>query len=254
MVHTYDRLFKCEVRRGVPAWKAFVAPFGLIVAGCSGSNNAASYYSGTPATLLATPAQYAFSLDNNTPEPVSVTRSAGTFSSLGLSVADPTIVGVTVPALSGATATFSVIPIAHGATTITATDSTGSSSSVNIATASCGRPPSLVAAQQAYPASGATGVPTSIGILYFVAYFSNGVGVSGHLHLIVGTHGTLEGGPLDVATLPPGTVLPTPIPLPNVSDTIVSATIPALASGQQYQTQLYNDTCQPAVLAGTFST
>lgn len=234
--------------------KTFFAVCGLMVAGCSGGNSAPSYYSGTPATLLAKPAQYTFSLDNNTPETVSVTRAAGTFSSLGLSVADPTIAGVTMPTLSGATATFSVIPIAHGATTVTATDGTGSSTSVSIATASCGRRASLVAAQQAFPASGATGVSTSIGTLYFVAYFLNGVGLSGRLHLTVGTHGTLEGGPLVAATLPPGAVLPTPIPLPNVSDTIVSATVPALAVGQQYQTELYNDTCQSAVLAGKFST
>lgn len=240
----------------VSAQKTLIVVCGLVLAGCSGGNSSPSPQPTTPqvVTLSASPATYTFPLDNNTPEPVSVTRSNGTFTSLALGVADPTVVGVTAPALNGTSATFSVIPIAHGATTVTATDSTGASTSVSVTTASCGRPSSLVAAQQVVPAAGATGVSASIGTLYFVAYSLNGLGAAGNLHLIVGAHGTLEGGPLVAATLPPGTVLPTPIPLPGATGTIVSATVPALVPGQQYQTQLYNDTCQPAVLAGTFST
>jgi hypothetical protein len=157
--------------------------------------------------------------------------------------------------LTAAGATFSVIPIAHGATTITATDSTGASALVSVTSALCGRPPSMLAAQQVVPASGATGVSPSIGRVYFVAYFVTGVGVSGNLHMSVGAHGTLEGGPLVAAALPPGTVLPTPPLLPGpITSMTVSATVPTLAAGQQYQTQLYNDTCEGAVLAGTFST
>jgi hypothetical protein len=232
----------------VSAQKTLILVCGLVLAGCSGGNSSPSPQQ--VVTLSASPATYTFPLDDNTPEPVSVTRSNGTFTSLALGVADPTVVGVTAPALNGASATFSVIPIAHGATTVTATDSTGAATSVSVTTASCGRPASLVAAQQVVPTAGATGVSASIGTLYFVAYG----GGTGNLHLIVGAHGTLEGGPFVAATLPPGTVLPPPIPLPGVTDTIVSATVPALVPGQQYQTQLYNDTCQPAVLAGTFST
>ncbi|MGH7707446.1 MAG: hypothetical protein ACREM6_05900 [Vulcanimicrobiaceae bacterium] len=162
--------------------------------------------------------------------------------------------GVTSASLAGATATFSVIPVARGATTITATDSSGAATSVSVATASCGRPPSLLAAQQVVPSPSATGVSTSIGTLYFVAYFLVGTSVSSNLHLTVGAHGTLEGGPLVEATLPPGIIPPTPIPLPNATDTIVSAMVPTLAAGQQYQTELYNDSCQPRVLGGAFST
>jgi len=205
-------------------------------------------------TISATPAAFTFALDNNTPASIHVTRSSGSFSSLALGVADPTIVGFTAPSLSGGTAIFTIIPIAHGSTTVTATDSTGANAPVSVTTATCGRPPSLLGAQQVVPAAGATGVSPSIGTLYFVAYFLTGVGVSGNLHVAVGAHSTLEGGALVAATLPPGTTLPTPLPISGATGTIVSATIPALTTGQTYTTQLYNDTCQPAVLAGTFST
>ena len=110
------------------------------------------------------------------------------------------------------------------------------------------------AAQQIFPASGAVGTSRSVAAVYFVAYFLTGAGVSGSLHVAVGAHGTLEGGPLVAASPPPGTVLPTPIPLPDATDIVVSATVPMLAAGQTYQTQLYNDTCQAPVVAGTFST
>ena len=90
--------------------------------------------------------------------------------------------------------------------------------------------------------------------MYFVAYFLSGVGVSGNLHMAVGAHSTLEGGALVAATLPLGTMLPTPLPIPGATGVVVSAPVPTLPAGQSYTTQLYNDTCQPAVSAGTFST
>ena len=225
------------------------------LAGCGGGGSSAAPPPMQVVTLSATPTTFTFPLNDNTPEPVSVVRSAGAFASLGLSVGDPTVVGVTAPDLTGGSATFTIIPIARGTTTITATDSTGASTSVSVATALCGRPPSFLAAQQVVPASGATGVAPSIGRLYFVVYVPTGAGVSGNLHMSVGAHGTLEGGPIAASTLPPGTILPTPPPLPGPYTTAtVSATVPTLAAGQQYQTQLYSDTCQGAVVAGTFST
>jgi hypothetical protein len=112
----------------------------------------------------------------------------------------------------------------------------------------------MLAAQQLVPASGTINVSSSIGTLFFLAYFQNGVALSGNLHLIVGKHGTLEGGPLVAATAPPGTVFPTPIPIPNTTEVVVRASVPALAPAHQYRTEVYNDTCQPAVFAGAFST
>ncbi len=236
------------------ARSVFVGLLLTAFAGCGGGGSSA-----TPTmqsvTLSANPAAFTFPLNDNTPEPVSVTRSAGPFSSLALSIGDPTVVGVSGPNLTAGSATFTIIPIAHGATTITATDSTGASTSISVMTATCGRPPSILAAQQVVPAAGATGVATSIGRLYFVAYFETGAAVSGNLHLSVGAHASLEGGPIVAAALAPGTVVPSPPPLPGpVTSATVSATVPALAGGQQYRTQLYNDPCQGAVVAGTFST
>jgi hypothetical protein len=242
----------------VRAWQLLGVLTGLALAGCGG------YYpdrgvvgpmpSPSPVTLSATPSTYAFALDHNAPQLVNVTRSSGTFASLLLSVADPTIIGVTTPTLSGTSASFSIIPIAHGSTTVRLTDQTGAMTAVHVNTASCGRPASMLAAQQLVPASGATNVSSSIGTLYFLAYFQNGAALSGNLHVIAGNHRTLEGGPLVAATAPPGTIFPTPIPIPNTTDVVVSASVPALAPAQRYRTEVYNDTCQPAVLAGAFST
>jgi hypothetical protein len=232
--------------------------FALIPAACGSSANycrSCVSYPGAGAVLSATPSAYTFPLDDNTPEPIIVTRSSGSFASLTLSVADPTIVGVTTPTLGGATAKFSILPIARGSTVVTATDASSVSTTVHVTTALCGRPASLLAAQQVLPPSGASGVSPSIGTLYFVAYFPIGTSgiVPGNLHLIAGQHGTLEGSAYAAALLPPGSALPTPIPIP-ASSAIVSATVPMLAPGQTYQTQLFSDTCQPAVLAGSFST
>jgi hypothetical protein len=137
---------------------------------------------------------------------------------------------------------------------VTAADPSGASTFVNVTSAACSTSPTLVAAQQFSPASGAFGVPAGVGTIYFVVYFSNGTTPGGNLHLVVQPHGTLEGGPLVSATMPPGTTLPTPIPLPNATGVVMSATVPALATGQQFETILYNSTCQPAVIGGSFST
>jgi hypothetical protein len=237
------------------AQKVLVAACAAALVGCSvGSNSPPA-----PAKVMlsAMPPTYTFPLDNPEPPlPITVTRSAGSFSSLTLSVGNPTLYGVTPPRLTGNKATFSIIPIASesNSTLVTATDQADASTSVSVSTTVCTRPPSLLAAQQVIPASGATGVSPSTETMYFVAYFSTGVGLSGNLHFAVGAHGTLEGGPLVAATLPPGTVLPTPIPLPDATDVIVSVNTPELTAGQTYQTQLYNDFCQAPVVAGTFST
>lgn len=236
--------------------KALYTICGIVLAGCGEGNGSPAPPTKT-VTLNASPTSYALTLFDSAPQPVTITRSYGSFTSLGLSVSDPTSLGVTVPVLSGSTARFGIIPIANTALgkTVTATDSTGATTSVSVTSGVCGRPAGLVAAQQVIPSSGATGVNASIGQLFFVAYFSGFNPVpSGNLHLIVGAQNTLEGGSLVPATVPPGTALPTPIPLPNATSIIVSATLPALTAGQKYQTELYNDPCQFPVLAGTFST
>lgn len=226
----------------------------LVTASCGGYNSAGGTTPPSKATLSATPAAFTFILDQNAPQRVDIMRSTGAFTSLQIVIGDPSVAGVTTPSLNGASATFSVIPIAHGSTSVQVTDQTGATTGLNVTTASCGRPASLLAAQQLVPSPDAKHIPTSIGTIYLLAYFQNGSTLSGSLHLIVGQHGSLEGGPLVAATAPPGTVLPTPIPIPNSTQIVVSATVPTLTTAQQYETQVYNDTCQPAVLSGTFTT
>lgn len=226
----------------------------LLLGGCGGGSTSTPQPGAPAVTLSANPSSYTFSLNETAPVPVTISRSVATFASLGLAVGDPTQIGVTIPVLGGATATFSVIPVANGSTTVTATDGSGVSTTVGVASALCGRPSSIAAFQLLIPTSGASGVSTSIGTMYFYVYFASPTPQSGSLHLIVGQHGTLEGGTYAPATLPPGTVLPTPPPIPYMSSEIVAAAVPRLVAGQQYKTELYNDPCQPADVAGTFST
>ncbi len=90
------------------ARKTLVALVVVALAGCGGGGSSGGSSPAAPAqpvTLSATPATFTFPLDDNTPEPISVARSAGTFASLGLSVGDPTVVGVTAPVLTGVSVT-----------------------------------------------------------------------------------------------------------------------------------------------------
>lgn len=233
----------------------------LFAAGCSSGSDSPSP-SPTPAPLLvANPTNITFASSDfiSSPQPVTITSAGGFGSGLNVSVGDPTQFGASLALpTQSTTASLSIFPISSGfmggTSSVSLGDSFGSIATVSVTQGACGRPASLLAAQQAVPANAATGVSTAVGKLYFVAYYYNGTPISGRLHLAVGAHGTLEGGPLVAATLPPGTALPTPIPLLDASDTIVSATVPTLLPGQQYRTQLYNDTCQPPLIGGSFST
>ncbi len=238
-----------------------VAVASLFVAACSSGSGTPSPSPTAAPPLVANPTSVSFSIadDIGSPQAVDITSAAGFGSGLTVSVGDPTQLGAAVALPNQPTmATLSIYPISSGlsggSSGVSLGDSLGGTAMISVTQEACGRPASLVDAQQAYPANASTGVSTNVGKLYFVAYFYHGAPTSGRLHLTVGSHGTLEGGPLVAATLPPGTLLPTPIPLPDTSDTIVSATVPTLLPGQQYRTQLYNDTCQSPIIAGSFST
>ena len=95
-------------------------------------------------------------------------------------------------------------------------------------------------------------MPTNLGTLCF-AVFSHVAPISTKVHLsVAATNATLEGGTLQVATPPPGSA--TPAPIAGLLETIMSATIPALPSGTVIRTQIYDDTCQGAILTGTLGT
>jgi hypothetical protein len=230
--------------------------FGLLLAGCAGTpSTTPASPTPVPVTLTVTPSTVTVAAGvAATPVPVTVARSIGSFSSLGLSVANPTLVGVTPASVNGGTATFSIVPIASGNTFVTVADAGGAFNFVNVTNQACSTNATLLAVQQIVPAPGAVGVSPSIGTMYFVVYFALGAAQTGNLHLVVKPNGTLEGGALTPARPPPGTALPTPIPLPNATSVTMSATVPALPSGQQFQSQVYNNACQPAVLGSTFST
>ena len=230
----------------------------LAVASCSGGSNPPPFVqpgstTSPPVTLSASPASIAFELDQNAPQTITVTRSAGSFASFTTAIAKPTLIGVTSTFASG-TATVTVIPIASDAgarTTITFTDDSGATASASVTTAKCGRASDLYPSQLLYPQPGTTGVPTNIGMLYFAVESPTGHPTP-KLHLIIGSGATLEGGTLETATAPPGAASPSPAP--GDIQTIERGTVPALPAGTTIQAQLYDDTCQPVVLTGAFST
>jgi len=114
-------------------------------------------------SLSAAPSAYAFTLQSDYSSPIDVTRSSGVFSSLTFGFSDPTIAGVTAVTFSGTKATFSILAISPGTTTVTAKDSSGATAAVNVTVPPCsGSPPQIVAAQQVVPPNGATGVSTAI--------------------------------------------------------------------------------------------
>jgi hypothetical protein len=209
-------------------------------------------------TLTVSPTSVTFDIFQPVPasQPIVLSGSALTSGPpLVVSIADPTIVGVTpVVFIVQGPPTFAINPVAHGSTTISFIVGTASAS-VTATTGTCGRPDFLrPESQLIFPQPGLTSVSTSVAKLYFaVAYPNSSAGPSGvHLNLIVGQHATQPiGVTLQNDTAPPGAATPTPSPFFQYQ--VMSVPVP-LMSATAYRTQLYDDTCQPAVLTGGFTT
>ena len=211
-------------------------------------------------TLTVSPQSVPFTdLGQPTPSPQTVVLS-GTAVTMGLpiavSIADPTVVSV-VPVVfaQAGPPTYAFYEIARGSTTVTFTAGTANAT-VTETSALCGRPDWLrPESQLIYPPPGSTGVPTTLGKLYFsiaVQSFTNGFPTTVYLNLIVGQHATqFVGTTLQPDTPPPGSA--SPAPLPNFRYQTMSVQVP-LAPATSYRTQLYDDACQPAILTGAFTT
>jgi len=229
---------------------AFLTAVAFAGAGCAGSTSPAS-----PVVLTASPSSYAFALNETAPKAITVSRSVGSFSSVTAATSDSTRFGTSISS-SGGTAIVSVLPVSSAGgspTTLTVTDGSGAYATVSLVPALCGRPDNLdYRSQLIAPLPGATGVPTNLGTLYSAVYSQVApVGTKVHLS-VAATNATLEGGPLQVATPPPGSATPAPIAGPV--ETTMIATIPALPSGSAIRTQLYDDPCEGAILTGTLTT
>jgi hypothetical protein len=222
-----------------------------LFAGCGGAGGTAPTVRPGGAPLAVQPASIQFGTQA-TPPPQSVTvENVSSASDVTFSVQDPTVVGVTAGPPSSGEPTFLIHEIAHGATTVTFT-ANGTSASVSTQSFLCGRPDALKPAPVLLsPASGSTNVPAGVGTLYFGVY-STVPAIQPYLHLAVDAHGTLEGSALAVAALPAGT--PTAPPQPGRTLTYMSATVPQLQPGTTYRTHVYDDGCQAALIAGSFST
>jgi len=169
-------------------------------------------------------------------------------------VDDPRQAGASIPVRESSTQAFmSIYPISHGkagSTTVTVTDASGASAKIAVSQQACGRPDALAIAQLYYPLAAKRHVPPSIGSVFLNVYYnalpSPAPTPLTRLHLIVGTSGTLEAGPLRDATPPPGAIAPTPIPGPFVIRTM-KADVPALPAQSAIRVQVYDDNCQPPV-------
>lgn len=241
----------------------FIAGMILALSGCGGSTSGTSYAMGQPTTppispnLIAAPGSVVFSTSPYIPDPVTVELETNLRFDPTWTVAvdDPTQTGASEPVLTSAsTATIQVYPIAisSGHTSITVRNSNGGSTSIGVTQGGCGRPNNLVYdSRMVYPKVGSMGVARRISALYFAVY-SITAEPSGNLHLIVGEHGTLEGGALAVAPLPPGAQGSKAVP--GYTLTYMKAAVPTLPAHSHIRTQIYDDTCQPALLSGGFST
>jgi hypothetical protein len=185
---------------------------------------------------------------------VTLTDASGIGSSFVVNVADPTQVGVSKPVRESATqARMLVYPISRGSSGsgMTSVNVRASGATVTIAASQqlCARPDSLLAAVLVNPKKNAHGVSTTVGKLIFaVEYYPlTNVPPKMYLHLIVGAHGTLEGGRLQGNQQLEGV-------RPMYGYKYLSASVPVLPAHARIRTQLYDDTCQAPRLAGGFIT
>jgi hypothetical protein len=241
----------------------FIAAVASALCGCGSSTSGMSYAMGQPTmppirgSVIAAPGSVAFSIAQfiASPVPVELETNLRFNSSWTVSVDDPTQTGASEPVLTSAsTATFYTYPIALGSgkTAIHVSDANIGSVSISVTQALCGRPDDLQAnSHLILPRSAAANVPRGIGTLYFAVY-SIGTAPSGNLHLIVGQHGTLEGGALVASPLPPGAQGSKSVP--GYTLTYMKAAVPTLPAHSRIRTQIYDDTCQPSLLTGGFST
>lgn len=161
-----------------------------------------------------------------------------------------------VKILDRTTAIAKVYAVSQGVTSATTATvgETNSSTTVTISQFSCGRPEAIVHADLIYPPIGTKNVSPDARALYFMVYKVQHAAIPQiGLHLILGKDRTAEGGDLVRATPPPGSVIPTPPPGPFDSMSMKGA-IPRLPATTSIQSQIYDDTCQLAIMPGNFKT
>ena len=183
--------------------------------------------------LSFSPSSVAFALDQPSQRVTAIeargdVTPAPATSPLAFGFSDPTVAGIASPTPGDTPGAFTAISVAHGTTTLSVTDGNGIQGSLDVTGASCGRSddlsdtPVLVS-----PQSGATGVPTGVGKLYFGVYTTTATPETTNLHLIVGAHGTYEAGSLSPApALPTGAATAHPA-RPNQTLTYLSVAVPA---------------------------
>jgi hypothetical protein len=248
---------RVEVRSGLAdlVRLATVAVLAAAFAGCAGPS-AISPGSTASQPFAAVPLSLAFATTQTLPQAARVALrgdgSSGAAAAFTVSVDDPTQVGAAVA--SGGTALV-VTPISSGRTGATSVHVANAGGAETIVTASeglCGRADNLAPGSTIiYPRNGARGVSTHVGKLYF-AIFSQKAAPAARLHLIVGSHGTLEGSRLMKAVAPRGAA--SVEPRTGLALTVMAATVPELPAASLLHAQVYDDACQPPLIAGTFRT
>ncbi len=232
---------------------------GIGLAGCSTSASnsplSTTVFTTSPMTFSATSVD--FSIEESVPTAsVTLSKASAVDAPLVFTYSDPTIAGVSSTAVSGSSAAITLVGIASGSTTATATDGVGSQGSISLRAGPCGRPDEMTQEPVLLsPSNASTGIATGVGTLYFGIYTVAANVNDIHLHMIVGQNQAFEAGALSNATLPAGVA--TAPPPQSGGSTVLSyqaVTVPNLKANTSYRTQLYDNVCSPAMIAGSFTT
>jgi hypothetical protein len=185
-----------------------------------------------------------------------IRKSSGIAYPLIVQVDDPAYVAISQPLPADENvATIEVRQIAAGAVVhVLITDAAGTSTIVPIETALPCAVPASNWSRIVPPQRDADGVSPTIGKLYFAVYAHSANPAGIHVRLLW-DHLATETGDLKPDSLPRRVPAVRPdFGAPTVTRSYMSATVPRLLPGTTYRVQLYDVTCEPVEIAGSFTT
>jgi hypothetical protein len=174
--------------------------------------------------------------------------TAGTLSFLSITMQQNTV----------SSASLNVFLSSAGTTTITVRSANGASATIPVTGVPCGRPDALDYASLISPANGARNVALTASNYYVEVGAIAAITQSPfepvlHAHIVVNDSSALDPqAPLTPATPPPGAASPSPPPSGVYG--YEEGTMPQLSAGNSYTVYVYDDYCESALDAGTFST
>jgi hypothetical protein len=187
-----------------------------------------------------------------------ITLSGTNLSGLQWTAGTLSFLNVSLQQNTASTATLNVLLTSPGTTTIDVRTANGASASIPVSAAGCGKPDALDYAALIAPPNGARSVPLTTSSYYVEVGAIPVITQSPfepvlHAHIVVNDSSALDPqAPLAPATPPPGAASPSPAP--NGVYGYEEGAMPQLAAGNTYTVYVYDDSCEPAWYAGSFST